>query len=242
MRAAWLEADDLGVDSIWTFDHFFPIDGDPDGSSFECWTTLGAMAEATARARIGALVSCYGYRNPDLLADMARTVDHASDGRLVLGLGSGWLERDYHEYGFGMAGDGDRIREMEASLYRIRRRLKRLDPPPVGALPVLIGGLGERLTLAVTARHADLWNGWGSPEEVRRLNGILDRHCADADRDPSQVGRTVALFDIAADDVYDEYVDAGAEELILVRSGPDYRIEEVQSLLEWRDSRQREIS
>jgi len=237
MRAAWQTAEEMGADSIWTFDHFFPIDGDPDGSSFECWTTLAAMAEVTTRATIGALVSCYGYRNADLLADMARTVDHASGGRLVLGLGSGWLDRDYLEYGYARPGDGDRIREMEAAIPRIRRRLRRLDPPPVGSLPLLIGGLGERLTLAVTARHADMWNGWGTPAEFGRLNQILDQHCVDAGRDPAEVTRTVALFDCASDDVYDDYVAAGAQHLILVRSGPDYQIGELAGLSNWRESR-----
>ncbi len=237
LREAWLAADKMGADSIWTFDHFFPIDGDPDGSSYECWTLLAAMAELTSRATIGALVTCYGYRNPDLLADMARTVDHAADGRLVLGLGSGWMDRDYHEYGFARPGDGDRIREMEAAIPRIRRRLERVNPPPVGAVPLLIGGLGQKLTLGVTARHADLWNGWGTPDEVRHLNGVLDQHCIAAQRDPSDVVRTVALFETGTDDLYDDYVAAGAQHLILVRSGPNHRIGELEGLLRWRDAR-----
>lgn len=239
MREAWSTADRMGVDSIWTFDHFFPIDGDPRGSSFECWTTLAAMAEVTEQARIGALVTCYGYRNPDLLADMARTVDHASGGRLILGLGSGWLDDDYVEYGFAKPGDADRIREMETAIHRMRRRFGRLDPAPVGPIPLLIGGLGKRLTLAVTARHADMWNGWGTPDEVRELNLALDRHCEEAGRDPAEIARTVAVFDPTGERAYDDFVAAGAQHLILVRSGPDYRMEQLQGLVEWRDDRNR---
>lgn len=237
MRQAWIDAEALGADSIWTFDHFFPIDGDPDGSSFECWTTLAAMSQVTTRAAIGTLVCCYGYRNPDLLADMARTVDHAAGGRLVLGLGAGWLERDYYEYGFAMPKDAARLRELEVAISRLRYRLRRLSPPPLGPMPLLIGGLGEKMTLAITARHADLWNGWGSPDEVRRLNAKLDWHCERVGRDPTEIVRTVALFDAAGHDAYDDYAAAGAEHLILVRSGPDYRINELSDLIGWRNAR-----
>lgn len=237
MMAAWRHADATGADSIWTFDHFFPIDGDPDGTTFECWTTLAAMAAVTGGARIGPLVSCTGWRNPDLLADMARTVDHASGGRLVLGLGAGWLARDYEAYGFPMSGDAERIREMEAAILRIRHRLAELSPGPVGSLPILVGGLGERMTLDVCARLGDAWNGWGTPAEVSRLNRILDGHCRRAGRDPAEVERTIAVFEPASDATYDDFVAAGAEHLILVRSGPDYRIDELDSLLAWRDAR-----
>ena len=237
MVAAWRHADSAGADTIWTFDHFFPIDGDPDGTTFECWTTLAAMAAVTSRARIGPLVSCTGWRNPDLLADMARTVDHASGGRLVLGLGSGWLVRDYEAYGFGMSGDAERIREMEAAIIRIRRRLAELRPGPAGPLPILVGGLGERMTLKVCARLGDAWNGWGTPSEIERLNRILDGHCERVGRDPAEVERTVAVFEPAGDATYDDFVAAGAQHLILVRSGPDYRIDELDPLLAWRDSR-----
>jgi len=229
MRDAWRAADDLGVDTIWTWDHFYPLYGDPDATHFECWSLLTAMALDTTNAQFGALVGCLSYRNPDLLADMARTVDHLSGGRLILGLGSGWFERDYTEYGYEFGTAGERLRALREALPRVKARLGALNPPPVGDLPIMIGGGGERVTLRIVAEHAQMWNTFGPPQSFAHKNAVLNEHCAAIGRDPSEIERTVAINADEVDAV-DDYLAAGATHLIVMCGAP-FDLSAVQQLV-----------
>ncbi len=231
------EAEDLGVDVIFNWDHFYPLYGDADGKHFECWTMLGAWAEQTSRVQFGALVSCNSYRNPELLADMARTVDHVSDGRLIFGIGSGWFEKDYDEYGYEFGTAGGRLDALAESLPRIEARWGKLNPPPTRKIPVLIGGGGERKTLRLVARHADIWHSFSAVETLVRKSAVLAERCAEIGRDPGEIERSVGTPDGDPDQVGPALIDAGARLFTVGVGGPDYDLAKLKKWLAWRDAR-----
>lgn len=245
IRRAAVEAESLGVDVVYTWDHFYPLMGNPDGEHFECWTLLAAIAEVTERVKIGPLVSCNTYRNPELLADMARTVDHISGGRTILGIGSGWFERDYKEYGYDFGTTAGRLKALDAAMPRIKKRLAKLNPPPKGPLPILIGGGGEKLTLRIVAQYADIWHGFArktathSPAQtVAHKNAVLDDWCKKLGRDPDSIERSIGV-DKSLIGAADEIHAAGAQEIHMGVDGPDYDFEPLKDWLAWRDEKNR---
>ncbi len=236
MREAWRRCEEAGVDTLWTWDHFFPTNGDPQGAHFECWSLLAAMAVTTTRVEFGAMVSAIGYRNPALLSDMAKTVDHLSGGRLILGLGAGWKERDYGEFGYPMPPAPERLRELRRGLVTIKERWAIDVPPPLrDPIPILIGGAGERVTLRITAEHAQIWNAVLRPESFAAKNAILDEHCRALGRDPGEIERSVNVEVADAYDsaVLDAFAEAGATHLILRFQDP-WDFGAVERLVAWR--------
>jgi F420-dependent oxidoreductase-like protein len=201
-------ADELGYDSLWTWDHLYPIVGSPEGPIFEGYMTLAGFACATRRPTLGLMVGANTFRNPAHTAKLATTLDHMSGGRAVLGLGGAWFETEHKAYGldFG-SGFGDRLNRLDEAVAVIRSMLHgrpatargkyyrmdnvRNDPRPVdGHLPILIGGGGEKKTLRTVARYADAWNIGGPVDRVRHKLDVLRRWCDEFGRDPDQIEKT----------------------------------------------------
>ncbi len=204
-------ADRLGYDTLWTWDHLYPIVGSADGPILEGWMTLAAWAQATERIRIGLMVGANTFREPALTAKMATTLDHISGGRAILGIGGAWFETEHEAFGipFG-SGFPERLRWLAEALPIMRGMLHgerptasgprysaksiRNDPPPVqDRLPLLIGGGGEQVTLKLVARFGDANNVGGGIDNVIRKEAILVQHCETVGRDPAEIERTAGM-------------------------------------------------
>jgi alkanesulfonate monooxygenase SsuD/methylene tetrahydromethanopterin reductase-like flavin-dependent oxidoreductase (luciferase family) len=208
---AGMRAERVGFDTLWTWDHLYPIVGNHEGPILEGWLTLAAWAQATERIRIGLMVGANTFREPALTAKMATTLDHISNGRAILGIGGAWFETEHLAYGLAFgSGFPERLRWLSEALPIMRGMLHgelatasgpryttssvRNDPPPIQArLPLLIGGGGEQVTLKLVARYGDANNIGGGFENVKRKEAILVQHCETVGRDPSEIERTVGI-------------------------------------------------
>ena len=234
-------AEAFGYDILYTWDHFSPLYGEPDGAHFECWSMLAAWAECTTRIELGPLVACNSYRNPNLTADIARTVDHVSGGRVIMGLGAGWFERDYDRYGYDFTTRGRRIRALGRAVPQIIDRLAGLNPPPMRRMPILIAGTGRTLTLPIVARHADAWHAAfpERPAEVEPAVEALLRHCDEIGRDPTEIEWSVGVEPEDVDRFVSEdaatYVEMGFTQFTLGFNGPGWDVAGGAEFLAWRD-------
>ncbi len=213
-------ADALGYDSLWTWDHLYPIVGSENGPMFEGYMTLAAWAMATEHVRLGLMVGANPYRNPALVAKMVTALDHISGGRAYLGLGSAWDESEARAFGIDMGeSPGERLRWLREALPVVRGMVHgdepsasgpryamdgvRNDPPPLqGHLPIIVGGGGENVTLRLVARYADGCNiSFASGIEVfKRKEAALRRHCAEVGRDEREIERTINIGPIIVRD------------------------------------------
>jgi len=241
IREAVARAEGSGADIVYNWDHFFPLYGSADGAHFEAWTMLAAWAEQTSRIEIGCLVTCNSYRNPNLLADMARTVDHISGGRLIFGIGSGWFRRDYAEYGYEFGTKGSRLDDLAEALPVIESRWNQLNPTPTRPLPVLIGGTGPRKTMRLVAEHADIWHA-SFPERPVELQPAIDAlaaWCARIDRDPADIEWSLGLepdnHRRLLEQHAERFLDMGFTQFTFGTTGPDYSLDGLDDWLAWRD-------
>ncbi len=209
----WQELDsDSKFDSLWLMDHFVTGLGTEFGSEGPClegWTALAALAQATSRVRLGILVTGNVYREPPILAKEATTVDHISGGRLIFGIGAGWHEYESQVYGLHLPPLKERMNRLDEAANVIKMlwtqnrpsfdgEYYKLNKPPYNPPnfqtphpPILIGGGGEKRTLRIVAKYADMANVQGSPEEVAHKFKVLDEHCRAVNRDPAEIKRTI---------------------------------------------------
>jgi F420-dependent oxidoreductase-like protein len=242
-REAWMMADAAGFDHLWLFDHLLPIHQELTEEIHDGWTLLGAMAAVTKRARIGLNVTGNLYRHPGLLAKIAVTVDHLSNGRLEMGLGAGWNEPEFRMFGMAFPEEpAERIDRLEEAVrvlellwtepratfagryYQLAEAVAEPKPLQKPRPPIWIGGNGPKRTLRIAAEHADVWSCdvWptsaAAMEPAYALSKILDQHCAAIGRDPKTIRRAHALVvdDPATPEIARASVRAGFTDLLLV--------------------------
>ncbi len=211
------EAEVLGFDSIWLFDHFHTIPVPSQEVTFECWVSTAALARDTKTIRIGQMVTCNGYRNPALLAKMASTVDVLSHGRLDFGIGAGWYEHEYKAYGYEYPDAPERLRYLrdavqvilamwtqeeavfEGKYHQVRGAINQPKGVQTPHIPLLIGGGGEKVTLKLVAQYGDACNVGGDISTITHKFAVIKEHCETLGRDYESIHRTSSAFCVVGD-------------------------------------------
>ncbi len=215
-RSLAQHAEVTGWDGVWLADHFLPEE-EQLIPIHECWITMAALARDVPRIRLGSLVTGNTYRHPAVLANMVATLDHLSNGRVVLGLGSGWQKNEHESYGIEYNTAGSRLKKLdeacqvikglfsqdyfsfEGDFYQLRNAS--MEPKPKQKnLPLLIGGGGEKVTLRITAKYADEWNVWGDVDTLIHKMSVLDQHCNEVGRNPAEIERSAVALLFLTDD------------------------------------------
>jgi probable F420-dependent oxidoreductase len=245
-RDAWMKAEELGVDRIYNADHFHAQvltkdvvkDAAPSPTryekNFEATTVQAAMAATTSRVEIGCLVHANSYRNPNLMADMARTIDHISGGRFILGMGSGYLQPDYDEYGYEFGTAKSRMMDFVRDIPIIKARLGKLNPPPLRRIPLLMAAMGE-IGMGVCAEHADIWHVYGELEKIAQKCEAFKQKCREIGRDPAEVELSTSYFPgLAENGDPDAFLALGITHIIVTSFGPDWDLGLLREMLEWK--------
>ena len=211
------EAEGAGFDAVFLYDHFHTVPTPQLETTFECWTSIAALARDTKTIRLGQMVTCNGYRPPSLLAKMASSVDVMSRGRLILGIGAGWYEHEYQAYGYEYPETPERLRmlrealqvikamwtqeraQFEGSYYNLRGAINEPKPVQKPHPPIWIGGAGEKVTLKLVAQYGDACNFNADVETVRHKLDVLREHCDTVGRDYDAVLKTVEFYTILGD-------------------------------------------
>ena len=255
MRKAWMEAEALGVDCLYTADHFHAMLLDEDqslrttrgdeygkikyGKNFEATAIQAAMAVTTTRARIGCIVHANSYRNPNLMADIARTIDHLSGGRFIFGMGTGYFKPDYEEYGYEFGTQTSRAQDMARDIPIMKARFKKLNPQPLGPMPLLIASMGEKIGMRIVAEHADMWHVYGPIEKVREKCEALRNICKEVGRNYNDIEKVTNYFPQmmgGRDSDPNIYLAEGIRHIVLVTEGPKWDLGQTREILKWRDA------
>lgn len=253
LRTAWVAAEAMGVDRIYVADHFHaqvltkdvvkeaeasPIAYD---KNFEATTVQAAMAATTSRAEIGCLVHANSYRNPNLMADIARTIDHISGGRYILGMGAGYLKPDYDEYRYAFGTAKSRMEDLVRDIPIIKARLAKLNPPPLRRMPLLIAAMGENLGIPLCAQHADIWHVYGELDKVTQKCGVFRELCNCFGRNPAEVELSTSYFpEVTHQGVdLDGFLKLGFTHIIVTAFGPKWDLGPLREMLQWRDNLER---
>jgi len=249
MRERWMEVEDMDADVIYVCDHFKASILDPDvaagkalsqstsDKNFESTTVQAAIAATTSRIEIGCLVHAIGYRNPNLMADIARTIDHISGGRYILGMGASHRKGDYDEYGYEYGTQKSRALDLARDIPVIKARLEKLNPLPLRRIPLLIGSMGEHVGMRTVAEHADMWHLYGPVDTLRHKIEVMKRICDEVGRDFNEL-EIVTNYNPHLlgdkDTSPDIFLRLGIKHIVTTAQGPNWDLGVLRKLIEWR--------
>ena len=250
LLASCVAAEEAGADILYSADHFnaqvltttMMTEAEPSPTAFgeknfESTIAQAAMAGVTSRVEIGCIVQSNAYRNPNLMADIARTIDHVSGGRYILGMGAGYLEKDYVDYGYEFGTAKSRMENFARDLPIILSRLDKLNPKPMRKMPVLVAAMGETIGMRLVAKYADIWNVYGLQDKIVHKIDVLRRLCSEIGRDFNEIElSTYYLPDLTPDSDLDAYLKMGITQFTTTTMGPKWDLGKLRELVQWRDN------